>query len=77
MRKLFVSEKAIEKKGLDFFKNLECYDITYGHFDSFRIMGYSNSYKIDGNGFIKDGNLYFCDEERDEKVVFVKEINKH
>ena len=31
-RKLFVSEKAIEKKGIEFFENLKVYEINHSDF---------------------------------------------
>ena len=76
-RKLFVSEKAIEKKGIEFFKNLKVYEINHGDF-GFDIDGYYDERgHYAGAGVIKNRDYYFYDNSQDEKVVFVKEIVRH
>ena len=74
-RKLFVSEKAIEKKGIEFFENLKVYEIKHGYF-GFNIDGYYDERcHYAGAGVIaKNRDYYFYDNSQDEKVVFVKEI---
>ncbi len=74
MRKLYVSKNAIERNGIEFFKELKCYDIKYGHFNSFDIIGYDKGNKFAGIGIVKNDRLYFYDNTRCEEVVFVKEI---
>lgn len=77
-KKLFVSEKAIEKKGIEFFKNLEIYEVKHNDFGGFNIDGYDDKKGCyAGAGIKKDENYFFYDNSQDENVVLVKELVYH
>ena len=76
MHRLYVSKKAIEKAGLNFFQNLKTYDIKKEDFNGFAINGYDDERGHYTGIGIKNlyNDLCFYDNEKTEDLVFVKWI---